>query len=379
MRNRRPPFTGELADRVITGAVALWARHGQTPAKECGLGLGCDDIDRQLLRIDLVVAAKDCVAEQTTEAARRVAADYAGAEPGSVANRQGVLVDQALAALGHTAAKLLAIRPDLDRRYSNRVRLLGIKFWLDGSIDTAWFTRPYAVNPPGKTGAFAGYQQIPDAVLEAAFDRCWATDVQLNLHRNGDAAADQTLRAIAKAIAKHGMRDHRPVFVHASYLRPDQIAAMQRVGRSPASWPRRWSPVATRWGGSGAPKRAHVAMAAHDFDAAGVAFTHSHDAPVSPRPAILPLVDAAVNRITQSGAVVGPAQRITPYAALRGVTAHAAYQIKEERTKGTLEVGKLADLVILGQNPLKVDPRTIQDIPIVETIKDGTTVYRAAP
>jgi hypothetical protein len=65
--------------------------------------------------------------------------------------------------------------------------------------------------------------------------------------------------------------------------------------------------------------------------------------------------------------------------ALKAVTAYAAFQIKEEAAKGTLEAGKLADLVILEANPLKVDPKSIKDLRILETIKEGETVWKAAP
>jgi predicted amidohydrolase YtcJ len=83
-----------------------------------------------------------------------------------------------------------------------------------------------------------------------------------------------------------------------------------------------------------------------------------------------------VNRRTPSGRVIGPDQRIPPYAALRAVTAMAAYEIKEEKAKGTLEPGKLADLVILEKNPLEVPPDTIHDIVVLETIKEGKTIWR---
>jgi hypothetical protein len=117
-------------------------------------------------------------------------------------------------------------------------------------------------------------------------------------------------------------------------------------------------------------------MAAASMARAGIPYTFSHDAPVSPQPWILPLVDAGVNRRTPSGMVIGAAERVSPYGALRAVTAHAAWQIKEEKTKGTLEVGKLADLVILERNPLAVDPATIKDIAVLETIKEGRTIFR---
>jgi len=96
---------------------------------------------------------------------------------------------------------------------------------------------------------------------------------------------------------------------------------------------------------------------------------------VTPQPWILPLVDAGVNRTAASGTVVGPLERVSLYVALRAVTASAAYQIKEEKTKGTLEAGKLADLVILERNPLEVDPATIKDIRVVQTIKEGVVVF----
>lgn len=364
VRGKRPPFSGELAARAITGAAEVWASHGQTTAMEAGLGLGNDDIgivvnaiDEKLLPIDLYVAAKDSALDDTLAASYAVASQY---------NPQA----------GGIVEKLRAARPDLDRRYVNRVRLGGVKFWLDGSLDTAWFTQPYTQNPPGKTGAFAGYRQIPDEALDAIFEKYWPTDLQIHMHMNGDAAADQALAAIAKAIKKHGMHDHRPVFVHASWLRGDQIERMKACGAIPSFLTAGIIPggdaVVRLWG----PERSAGAMASRTFLRAGLPFTYSHDAPVSPVPSILALVDAGVNRLSGSGKVIGPDERVGPYEALRAVTATAAYQLKEEKTKGTIEAGKLADLVILDENPLKVEPTTIKDIAVVETLKEGRTVYR---
>ena len=365
VRSRRPPFTGKLAAAAITGAAKRWASYGQTTAMEAGLGLGNDDIgivlhaiDEQLLPIDLYVAAKDSNVDAALAAAYRVGETVKDGAAGDVATR------------------LLAARPDLDRRYVNRVRLGGVKFWLDGSLDTAWMNEPYAANPPGKTGAYRAYRQIPDDVLEAAFDRFWPTEIQIHMHMNGDAAADQALGAIEKAVAKHGMRDHRPVFVHATYLRDDQIKKVKRYGAVPSFLTSGLLPggdaVTRLWG----EDRAGQSMAARTMLEEGIPFTFSHDAPVSPQPWILTLVDCGVNRRTPSGRVIGPEQRVTPYVALRAVTAMAAYEIKEEKTKGSLEPGKLADLVILERNPLEVPPDTIGDIVVLETIKEGKTIWR---
>ena len=367
VRIQRPAFTGELADQVVTGAAALWAKHGQTTAQEGGLGLGADDIalvrnaiDKNLLPIDLYIAAKDTATDDTINAAYSIASEYNKHPEG-------------------TSLKLLAERPDLDKRYINRVRLGGIKFWLDGSPDSCWMTKPFAVNPPGKEGEFLGYQQIPDAVLDAAFDKYWTTNLQINMHMLGDAAADQALRAIEKAVKKYGMRDHRPVFIHGANIREDQLARIKAVGAIPSfltsSLSRQGDSVARLWG----PERTARANAANTFSKLGMPFTFSHDAPVSPVPSILELVDAGVNRIAPSGAVLGPDERVSAYVALRAVTTMAAYQIKEEKTKGTLEAGKLADLVILDKNPLKVESKDIKSISVMETIKEGRTIFQKSP
>ena len=366
VRSQRPPFTGALAAAAITGAARRWASFGQTTAMEAGLGLGSDDIgillhaiEEKILPIDLYVAAKDSNVDAALTAAYRVGETVkADTESGEVSTR------------------LLAARPDLDRRYVNRVRLGGVKFWLDGSLDTAWMNEPYTANPPGKSGEYRAYRQIPDDVLEAAFDRFWPTDFQIHMHMNGDAAADQALKAIEKAVAKHGMHDHRPVFVHATFLRDDQIKKLKAFGAVPSFLTSGLLPggdaVVRMWG----EDRAAHSMAARTMLEEGIPFTFSHDAPVSPEPWILTLVGCGVNRKTPSGRVIGPDQRIPPYAALRAVTAMAAWEIKEEKSKGTLEPGKLADLVILDKNPLEVPPETIDGIVVLETIKEGRTIWR---
>ncbi|NBO67018.1 MAG: hypothetical protein EBU88_19600, partial [Acidobacteria bacterium] len=333
---------------------------------------------KRLLSLDLYICAKDSHVEAMASAAAKVVKDYGRLQPQADAafQRQENLVSAAAARPVDTTNLLLQLRPDLDKRYVNRVRLGGIKFWLDGSIPTAWMSQPYAVNPPGTEPGYRAYQQIPDAVLEQAFDRWWTSNVQINMHMNGDAAAEQALRAIEKAVRKHGMSDHRPVFIHATYLRPDQIQRLKAVGGVPSFLSTGLIPggetVVKLWG----PERANNAMASMSMERAGIPFTFSHDAPVSPQPWVLALVDAGVNRRTPSGLVIGPDQRVSPYLGLKAVTAHAAWQIKEEKSKGTLEAGKLADLVILERNPLKVDPSTIKDIAVLETIKEGRTIFR---
>jgi predicted amidohydrolase YtcJ len=362
VRNKRPALTGESAAKVIQGAAEQWVSFGETTAMECGLGLGADDIsivenaiDKNLLPIDLVCFAKESETDNVVNSAYGVSEAFTSADTGA-------------------ARKLMAARADLDKRYINRVRLGGIKFWLDGNPQVAWMSEPYATPPPGRKAGYKAYGQIPDSVLFSFFDKYWTSNMQINMHVMGDQAVEQALQAIEAAVKKHGMSDHRPVFVHCGYARPDQIARIKAVGGIPTFLSNalvlQGDQVVKMWGA----KRAANGMAGVSMLKAGIHFTLSHDAPITP-PAILPLISAAVNRTTLSGNVIGPDQRVTPYQGLQAVTSSAAYQIKEEKNKGTLEVGKLADLVILEQNPLKVDPKTIGNIKVMQTIKEGKTVY----
>ena len=171
------------------------------------------------------------------------------------------------------------------------------------------------------------------------------------------------------------MRDHRPVFIHGANLRVDQLAGIKAVGAIPGflttSLGGQGGSVARLWG----PERTAMVNAVNTFSKQGMPFTFSDDARVSPLPSILELVDAGVNRIAPSGAVLGPDARVSPYVALRAVTAMAACQIKEEKTKGTLAAGNFADLVVLHLNPLKVESKAIKSISVMETIKEGRS-YR---
>jgi predicted amidohydrolase YtcJ len=359
----QPAASPELADKIITGAADLWAQYGQTTGMECGFGRNPDDIfiaqnaiDKNLLKIDLLLYAKESETDHALNAAMPIVAKYQTPD----AIRTG----------------LLSSRPDLNKGYINRVKLAGVKYWLDGDLFTMWMTQPYTNNPPGVTGAYNGFGQIPDSVLNAGFDRFWKTNFQIHMHMNGDAAAEQALVAIENAVKKYGKSDHRPVFVHASYMRPDQIKRMKAVGGIPsylvASIPAGGSTVLNNFG----KERADHMVATNTMIKNGMKFTISHDAPVSGTPAILPLVWAAVNRTTNEGLVIGADEKITPYQGLLAVTNYAAYQIKEENSKGSLEVGKLADMVILDKNPLKVLPETIKDIEVLETIKEGVSIFK---
>jgi hypothetical protein len=99
------------------------------------------------------------------------------------------------------------------------------------------------------------------------------------------------------------------------------------------------------------------------------------DTPVTPINPLL-AVWAAVNRVSTSGKIIGEPQRVTPLEALRMVTIDAAWQNFEEKEKGSIEPGKLADFVVLADNPLTIAPARIKDITILETIVSGKSAYQ---
>jgi hypothetical protein len=108
-------------------------------------------------------------------------------------------------------------------------------------------------------------------------------------------------------------------------------------------------------------------------------FTSHHDAPVA-FPDSMRVLDATVTRRARgSGRIVGPQQRVDVITALKAMTIWPAYQHFEEQTKGSLEVGKLADFVILSKDPTRVEPATIADIRVTETVKEGKTIFRLEP
>lgn len=292
-----------------------------------------------------------------------------------------------------------------------RFRLGGVKLTLDGSIQgyTAYLSKPYFVQPGATTvtpdrcensttehlfvsgdtpaektaaGAkpqdgYRGYPNMTQEEINSWLQRCDAKGVQLLAHTNGDAATDMLIAAVATARQDKPRPELRTVIIHAQTMREDQLDFAAKHGLVPSFFPIH----VPFWGDRHrdlflGPERAARIDPAKSALNRGMKITLHHDAPIASI-GMLPVAAAAVNRVTSSGKELGPEQRITPFEALRAITADAAWQYFEENRKGTLETGKLADLVILTADPLAVDPMKIGDIKVLETIKEGKTVYQA--
>jgi predicted amidohydrolase YtcJ len=267
---------------------------------------------------------------------------------------------------------------EYDTNYRNGVRVAGVKFLLDGSPQgrTAWVTEPYVEGPPGAPADYRAYGTMDPDVYKNGVKPVIERGVPILVHGNGDAAMDLMMDGVEEGLeGMDEMPDHRSVIIHAQLMRADQLDRAARIGVMPSFF----SAHTFFWGdwhvrSFGEQRGTNISPARWAIER-GVPFTMHNDAPVVP-PDIMRLVSIAVNRKSRSDRVLGPHQRLTVQEALHAVTLGAAYQYFEEDTKGSITVGKQADFVILGENPLTAEPAELEHIPIVETFSRGRSVYQ---
>lgn len=272
------------------------------------------------------------------------------------------------------------ITPDFHGRdYRNHYRIGGMKITLDGSPQgrTGWRTKPYLLPPDGQDRDYKGYPAIRKTLeVESLIDEAFKNGWQVKVHANGDAAIDQLIAAVRPVEKKYKEADRRVVLIHGQFIRPDQLDACKELQIFPSLFPMHtfyWGDWYDRIIG---PELAQQISPMKSVLKRGMICTSHSDAPVA-LPNLMQVMWATVNRTSRSGKVIGIEERVTALEALKMITLWGAYQFREEKTKGSLELGKLADMVILDKNPLTVDPMTIKDIKVVETIKEGKSVYQA--
>ncbi|MFO1267972.1 MAG: amidohydrolase [Rubrivivax sp.] len=263
---------------------------------------------------------------------------------------------------------------------SGRIRIGGIKDFADGSIQgfTAHLAHPYHTPYHGDAN-YRGFPRHPRERLAERVTAVYKAGRQSLIHANGDEAIADVLYALRKAREAYPRSDARPVVIHSQMAREDELDEMKALGAIPSFfvlhtyyWGDRHRDIFI------GPERTARISPTRSAAQRGLRFTLHTDTPVVPMEPMR-LVWSAVNRVSTSGAVIGAEQRITPLDALRATTIDAAYKNFEERERGSIEVGKWADLVLLSDNPLTVDPRTIKDIRVLQTVLEGRTVFRASP
>jgi len=261
--------------------------------------------------------------------------------------------------------------------YHNHYRIGGVKLTLDGSPQgrTAWRTLPYLIPPDGAKKGYLGYPAIPkDSSVMAIYDKAFKNNWQIHTHANGDAAMDQMIRTMEPVAIKYGNKNRRNVLIHGQYIREDQLDSFKDLDVIASLFPLHtfyWGDwhkeiIGDSLGNTISPTRTALNK--------GLKITIHTDAPVA-LPNLMRMVGISVDRKSRSGQIIGEKERLSPYEALQSITSWSAYQHFEEHQKGTLEVGKLADMIILDKNPLKVSPSEIKQIKVLETIKEGVSVY----
>ncbi|MCB0015624.1 MAG: amidohydrolase, partial [Anaerolineales bacterium] len=258
---------------------------------------------------------------------------------------------------------------------SPTLHLGAVKITADGSIQgyTGYLTVPYHLPFHGDK-RYRGYPTISRHELTEIVTRFHRAGFQLAIHGNGDASIDDIIHAFSEAQRVSPKADPRLILVHAQMAREDQLASMHTLGITPSFF----SVHTFYWGDRHrdifmGPERAGNMSPARSALDEGLRISVHLDTPVVP---MEPLMAAwsTVNRLTSSGKRIGPHQRISAMEALRAITIDAAWQIFREDEVGSIEPGKLADLVVLDGDPLE-SPDTIRNIKVQKTLIGGVTVF----
>ncbi|MBX7104615.1 MAG: amidohydrolase [Gemmataceae bacterium] len=267
--------------------------------------------------------------------------------------------------------------PETFGTYKNRLKLAGIKVTCDGSPQgrTAYFTKPYLTGGPGGEKDWKGEPLFPQSDLDQMVKSVYDKNLQLIVHCNGDASIDMFLAAHEKA-AQDRFADRRTTIIHSQFVRRDQLDKYAAYKLMPSYYTEHCFYFGDTHIRNRGQEQAAFISPMNSSLKKGIRCQNHTDFNVAPIDQLF-VMWSAVNRLTRTGEVLGPDERVTPLQALKAITLDCAYMYREEQTKGSLEVGKLADLVVLDKNPLTVDPKTIKDIKVVETIKEGKTIYSA--
>jgi predicted amidohydrolase YtcJ len=246
----------------------------------------------------------------------------------------------------------------------------GAKYLVDGSASerTMRMTTPYEGRPDDYGILVATQEEI-----DAAVDDAVANQYRIGFHANGDEAIDMVLKAYERALA--GWQGENPRFriEHCSLVNPDLLKRIKNVGAIPAPFYTYAYYHGEKWSEYGEDKMNWM-FAHRSFLDYGIPVAPASDYTPGPYDPMM-AIQSMVTRKDYLGQVWGDKQKISVDEAMKICTMNGAYASFEENIKGSLTPGKLADVVLLEQDPREVDPDSIKDIKIVRTILDGKTVY----
>jgi predicted amidohydrolase YtcJ len=251
---------------------------------------------------------------------------------------------------------------------NDRLRIGPCKFMVDGSSSgpTAATRTPYASQP-----SFSGFLQMTQEELDKWVEKARLQDFQVTMHAVGDRAIEMCLNAFDRADRGAPSADPRHRIEHCAMCPPDLIRRVREQGVIPVVQPTFLWDFGEGYIRDYGPVRGAQMFPLRSFLDAGIVVAGSTDSPVSRREPLF-AIQQAVTRRTRQGEVCGEGQQVSVSEAVRLFTYGSAYATREEHVLGSLEPGKLADLVVLAQGLEDGPPETISEIPVDLTMLDGT-------
>lgn len=251
-------------------------------------------------------------------------------------------------------------------------KICGLKFYFDGAISarTAAVSEPY-LHRKDFYGVMATTKEIATKTIMDAYKEGY----RISAHANGDRAISMYLDIMEEAQNKYPRKDPRNRDIHCTVVNPELVRRIKELGILPTIFGAYPYYHGDKLLPAFGEKRLEWMFAARSFLDAGVKISAHSDHSASPYPPLM-AIHALVNRVTKAGNPIGQSQKISVMEALKLYTNNAAYQSFDEDVLGSIEVGKLADMVILGKDILTVPTEEIIDIPIDITIVEGKVVYQ---
>ncbi|HEY1428362.1 MAG TPA: amidohydrolase family protein, partial [Candidatus Tumulicola sp.] len=241
-----------------------------------------------------------------------------------------------------------------------------VKLFSDGAI----FSLLMQVKEPYLDGHSGEWILAPDDYA-AAFERYWRAGYHIHTHVNGDAGLQIVIDTLEKNQRAMPRDDHRFTVVHFAVSQDEQVRRLKELGAIVSANPYYPCALADIYSQMGlGPARADSMARLGTVAREGVSISLHSDMPMAPADPLF-LMWCAVNRVTPSGRVADPEQRIDAGLALRAVTIDAAYSIGLEKKIGSIEAGKTADLTVLSDDPSSVDPNEIRNIRVLDTVFAG--------
>lgn len=261
-------------------------------------------------------------------------------------------------------------------KYNNNLKIGGIKIGIDGSPQgkTASFKEELKTLGPNGEKHWKGEKLLNQKSLNELYKKLAQNNIKVWTHANGDNGIDMIIEAVKYSGGKKG-DGRRDIVIHSQIMHPYQLDEYVKLGLSPSFFTNHvffWGDVHVKNLGKTLASYISPMKSAKEK---GLIATNHTDFSITPLNPFMTMW-TATNRVTRSGKILGEKERVSNLDALRAITSNAAWQLGEEKTKGTIEVGKIADFVILNENPLKIPKEKLLDLKVIETIKNGEVIYK---